>query len=193
MPQFVVGNDGLISEAAAAEQAEWYVTRCAEVDSVDFEAHIMLVRAYAALKIGAPFDRRGGLSKPRFNVLRMLYASDEQRLLMSEIVHGMNVSPTSISKLVDGLEESDYVRRVGNMRDKRTIWVELMPKGREAVEDAFPDVGRYVGTVWSGLSHQEKKVLIHLLSKLRFGILSDAADEHVEWIARHPVVMPVFS
>ena len=194
MAQFVVGEDGFVTEAAATEQAQWYVSKCPDVEPVDFEAHIMLIRAYAALKIDAPFERRGGgLTKARYNVLRLLYTAADGRMLMTELVHSMNVSPTTITKLVDGLEEDDSVRRVGNIRDKRKIWVELMPKGREVVEDTFPEVVRHIGGLWVGLSPQEKKVLIHLLSKLRYGILTDAAHERVESVARDPMMMPVFS
>lgn len=193
MAQFVVGDDGLVTEAAATEQARWYVSKCPDVEPVDFEAHIMLIRAYAALKIDAPFERGAGLTKARYNVLRLLYSAEDSRMLMTELVHGLNVSPTTITKLVDGLEEDGSVRRVGNIRDKRKIWVELMPKGREVVEDTFPNVVRHIGSLWVGLSSQEKKVLIHLLSKLRYGILTDAAHEHVESVAKDPMMMPVFS
>ena len=112
---------------------------------------------------------------------------------MSEIVHGMNVSATNVTKLVEGLERDGYVRRVDNPRDKRKVWVELMPKGHEAVEDAIPSVSQHITNLWMCLSAEEKKVLIHLLSKLRFGILTDPANEQVEWIAKHPVMMPAMS
>ena len=193
MSQFVVSEDGLISNVAAAEQAAWYVSRCPDADSIDFEAHIMLMRASAALEVDSPFANRGGVSKARYNVLRLLCAAEDHRLLMTEIVHGMSVSPTNITKLVDGLEKEDYVRRVDNLRDKRKIWVELTPKGYEAVEVTYPEVARHVKGLWSNLSTEEKRVLIHLLSKFRFGILTDAASEQVEWIARHPVKMPSFT
>jgi hypothetical protein len=68
-----------------------------------------------------------------------------------------------------------------------------MPAGREAVEEAIPTVVQHITNLWACLSPEEKKVLIHLLSKLRFGILADASAEQVEWIAKRPVMMPVLS
>ena len=177
---FVVGENGLLSEPAASEQAGWYVSKCPELDPLDFEAHIMLMRAYAALKTDAPFERRGGLTKARYNVLRMLHGAEGTRKLMTDIVVGMNVSPTNITKLVDGLERDGYVRRAGNLKDKRKVWVELLPAGAEVVEETLPDVVRHVSSLWQGLSREDKKVLVHLLAKLRLDILTHSAEEHVE-------------
>ena len=193
MSQFVVGEDGLVTEAAAAEVAQWYANKNPDVVTLDFEAHIMLVRAFAALRVDAPFVKKGGLTKPRYHVLRLLFTTPDCRLLMSDIVHAMNVSPTNVTKLVDGLEKDGYVRRVDNPRDKRKVWVELMPEGRKALEKAIPGVVEHINSLWVGLSTDEKRVLIHLLSKLRFGILADASNDQVEWIAKHPVRMPVLS
>jgi len=177
--QFVVGENGFMTEAAASEQADWYVSQYPESDPVDFQAHLMVVRAYDALKTDAPFEHKGGLTKARYNVLRMLYVSDENRLLMTDIVQSMHVSPTNITKLVDGLERDEYVRRVGSLNDKRKVWVELLPSGARIVEETLPEVVQHVGMLWQGLTHEEKRVLVHLLSKLRLDILTHGAGERV--------------
>ena len=178
--QFVVGENGLLSELAASEQAEWYAANFPEADAIDFEAHTMLTRAFDALKTEAPLEHRGGLTKARYNVLRMLYVVPDQRLLMTDIVQTMNVSPTNITKLVDGLERDAFVRRAGSLNDKRKVWVELLPKGSKALEEAMPDVVHHVAILWQGLTLEEKRVLIHLLSKLRLDIMTRGAEELVE-------------
>jgi DNA-binding MarR family transcriptional regulator len=131
-----------------------------------------VVRAYAALKIDAPFESRGGLTKARYNVLRLLYQSDNGRLPMSDIVQGMQVSPTNITKLVDGLEVDGFARRVDDPEDKRRLHVELLPKGRKVLEETFPLVGQHVNGLWQSMTDEEKKTIIHLLSKLRLHILT---------------------
>lgn len=181
--QFVVGEGGMLTEAAACEQADWYAERCPELDPLDFEAHIMLMRAYSALRTESPFERRVGLSKARYNVLRMLHSAADKRMLMTDIVQAMNVSPTNITKLVDGLERDGYVRRAGNPHDKRKVWVELQSSGAEIVEETLPDVARHVSSVWQGLTPEEKRVLVHLLSKLRLDLLTHHAGLQVESIS----------
>lgn len=189
MQQFQVGQDGLMSELAASTQADWYASQWpGRADRLDFEAHIMLVRAFAALKTDTPFERRGGLTKARYSVLRMLYSAEDRRLPMTDIVTGMNVSPTNITKLVDGLEKDGSVKRAGYLRDKRKVWVELQPAGAKTVEATFPEVVRHVSSLWHGLSSAEKRVLIHLLTKLRIGILTGTAGEQVEWLRQQAPV-----
>ena len=177
---FVVGESGLLSETAASEQASWYVSKVPELDPIDFEAHVMTMRACAALKRDAPFERRGGMTKARYEILRMLHGDETNRKLMTDIVQGMNVSPTNITKLVDSLERDGYVRRVGNLEDKRKVWVELLPAGAAVVEESLPDVVHHVSSLWQGLSVEEKRVLVHLLAKLRLHILTNSAGEAVE-------------
>lgn len=178
--QFIVGENGLLSETAACEQALWYAARCPELDPLDFEAHTMLLRAYMALRTDTPFESRGGLTKARYDVLRMLHGEADHRKLMTDIVQAMNVSPTNITKLVDGLERDGYVRRVGNLYDKRKVWVEILASGADIVEETMPYVVRHVSSLWQGMTQEEKRVLVHLLAKLRLEILTHGADEQVE-------------
>jgi DNA-binding MarR family transcriptional regulator len=178
--EFVVGENGLLSEAAAAEQAEWYLSKCPDLEVLDFEAHLMVMRAYSALQTDTPFEHRGGLTRARYNVLRILHGDDQKRKLMTDIVISMSVSPTNITKLVDGLERDGYVCRVPSGEDKRKVWVELTPSGSRVVEETLPDVVHHVSHLWQGLTLEEKRVLVHLLAKLRLDILTRSAGQRVE-------------
>jgi DNA-binding MarR family transcriptional regulator len=190
MPQFFVHDDGLLSEVEATNQADWYSKLVPGADPLSFEAHLMIMRANAALRIDAPFYSRGGLTKARYNLLRLLYQADDYRMLMTEIVQGMNVSPTNITKLVDGLEKDGYVQRVGNETDKRKVWVELTPTGHTVLLGQFPEVVRHVVGLWTGVSSEEKRILVHLLAKVRLSILTSKAHEQVSTVTQHAGAMP---
>jgi DNA-binding MarR family transcriptional regulator len=172
MSQFEVREDGLLSERPVSELAEWYKRYCSDTDLLALEAQFMLMRSYVSLKLDSPFELRGGLTRARYNVLRMLAQAKDERLLMTDIVTGMNVSPTNITKLVDVLAKDDYVRRVADPQDKRKFWVELMPAGARIFEETIPEVGDHVRELWAGISDQEKRLLIHLLARLRVNILT---------------------
>jgi DNA-binding MarR family transcriptional regulator len=182
MPQipFVIEVDSLLSDPAATLQAEWYAARCPELDALDLEVHIMLTQACAALETHAPFERRGGLTKARYNLLRMLHGAEGNRKLMRDLVAELNVSATNVTKLVDGLEKDGYARRAGNDGDKRRLWVELLPAGSRVVEKTLPEVVRHVSSLWQGLSREDKQMLVHLLIKLRQDILMRSPDGNVE-------------
>jgi MarR family 2-MHQ and catechol resistance regulon transcriptional repressor len=182
MQQFSVGRDGRLSETAATRQASWFGRKSHTPNELDFEAHFMLMRGFDAIKADSPFERKSGISKARFSVLRILYQADDHRMVMSDIVQSLNVSPTNITKLVDALECAGLVRRLTTPVDKRRVWVELLPAGQQVVDDLLPDVVNHIHGLWSSLTAEEKRILIHLLSKLRLGILTGAALEDVEYV-----------
>jgi DNA-binding MarR family transcriptional regulator len=164
-------EDGWVVETAVRDLAAWYSRYCPETSSPTFEAHLMVLRAYVTLTTGSPIQAAPGLSRAKYNLLRMLYQAPDGRLLIGDFAEGMNVSPTNISKLVDSLVTDGYVRRVDHELDKRKTWAELTPDGVELMEAAIPAVGENVEVTWAGLDDEEKKVLAHLLAKMRMHAL----------------------
>jgi DNA-binding MarR family transcriptional regulator len=187
MNQFEVGEDGLLSETPVTDLATWYNEHCPNTPSLAFEAQFMLMRTYMSLKLDSPFELRGGVTRARYNLLRLLAQSPEQRLLMTDIVISMNVSPTNITKLVDVLVEDNYVRRAPDPLDKRKFWVELMPEGKRIFEEIVPDVGDHVRAFWNGISEQEMRTLVHLLSRIRLNAMtSDSFSQHAKSLVTPP-------
>jgi DNA-binding MarR family transcriptional regulator len=178
MNQFEVGEDGLLSETSMTQLAAWYKVHCPQTPSLAFEAQFMLMRTYMSLKLDSPFELRGGITRARYNVLRILAQEPDERLLMTDIVTRMNVSPTNITKLVDVLVEDNYVRRVPDPIDKRKFWVEMMPAGRLIFEEFVPDVGDHVRAFWEGISEQEMRTLVHLLSRIRLNAMTSESFAH---------------
>jgi DNA-binding MarR family transcriptional regulator len=179
MVQFDVADEGYLRETAVADLAAWYKTRRPSTDEFALQAHFMVMRAYSTLNLNSPFDLRGGLTRARYNVLRLLAQSPEQRLPMTEMVQGLSVSPTNITKLVDGLVKDKFVRRVSDRDDKRKFWVELMPEGLAAFEVAMPEVADHVQSLWQGLSRSELRLLIHLLAKFRLNKFTSGATGEI--------------
>ncbi|HWO72984.1 MAG TPA: MarR family transcriptional regulator [Dehalococcoidia bacterium] len=176
MPHFTV-LDGRLAEQPVRELATWYNKRCPGTPALTFETHLMILRAYVTLVTDSPLETIAGLSRARYNILRMLYQQDNRRLYMSDFAHRLQVSPTNITKLVDGLVADGLVARGGDPVDKRKRWAELTPKGVEMVEKALPAVAEHVNSLLSCLTEEEKQVLVHLLAKLRLNWLSHASPE----------------
>ena len=140
----------------------------------------MLMRAHAAIDIVGPFEPKRGLTIARYTVLRMLVNADGQRLPMTAIGNNLNVSPTNVTKLVDNLERDGYVRRANHSDDKRRLWVELLPEGAAAVEDAYPVVAELVTNNWAEFKPEDLRLLIHFLAKLRLDIMTRQARTQME-------------
>ena len=159
--------EGWMSEGSVHDLATWYHDECPETTGLTFEAHLMVLRTYVTLVEQSPLERVAGLSRARYNILRMLYQAPEKRLLMGDFVQGMNVSPTNITKLVDSLVADGLVFRATHEQDKRKTWACLTEDGEKLVEFALPLVSEHVESLWGCLEEEEKQVLVHLLAKMR--------------------------
>lgn len=59
--------------------------------------------------------------------------------------------------------------------DKRVTYAQLTEPGASRFEERFPVLHTRMTARWSGLTDQEKLLLIHLLNKLRLGALASHA------------------
>ena len=178
-------REGWMTEASVHELANWYHEECPQTDELSFEAHLMVLRTYGTLATDSPIELDAGLSRARYNILRMLYQAPDQRLLMGDFVQGMHVSPTNITKLIDTLVSDRLVERVAHEVDKRKTWAHLTLEGQHLLERALPDVGEHVERLWGGLDAEEKTVLIHLLAKMRMHYLASERPHPAEAIRQH--------
>ena len=165
-------EEGWIVESSIRNLAAWYNEYCPGTSAPTFEAHLMVLRAYVTLITPPAIASAPGLSRAKYNILRMLFQASDRRHLIGDFAEGLNVSPTNISKLVDSLVADGFVRRADHEYDKRKTWAELTEDGIELMEAAIPAVGRNVQDTWAGLDDEEKRVLAHLLAKMRMNALA---------------------
>ena len=179
--EFLVQDDGLLTERSAQELAAWYTQGGDDAES--FEAHLMLLNAYASLITSAQRGRKSGQSRERYDVLRALYRAPGYRLPLSELGRGLGVSPASITKLVNGLSRSQLAHRIRFTDDKRRMWAELTPKGVSAIEESLPIIIESTKRRWQGLTTEEKRVLVHLLSKVVLSAGASRAEGQLKAVA----------
>ena len=138
---------------------------------------MMLVKAYTSLTAVVRRNNPSSLSLGRYNVLRLLYATEERRLLMSEIGDGLEISPTVVTRLVDSLVAEGLVERVDHPDDKRKTWAAMTAAGQALFEAEMPLMLDEVEKLWAGLLPGEKRLLVHLLSKLRLSLATIAVED----------------
>ena len=142
----------------------------AGLDPATHEAHLMLVKAYTAITAAARRNNPSSQSLGRFNVLRLLHSAEDHRLLMSEIGDGLETSPTVVTRLVDALVADGLVRRIDHPDDKRKTWAEITNEGSRLFEAEAPLMMQEVQKLWQGVTEEEKRLLAHLLTKLRLSV-----------------------
>jgi DNA-binding MarR family transcriptional regulator len=82
-----------------------------------------------------------------------------------------------VTRLVDTLADDGYVERTGHDTDKRKTWATLTEAGVALFEAEWPLMAALVQDLWQGFRETEKRLLVHLLAKLRLNLLSLEALE----------------
>ena len=75
-----------------------------------------------------------GLSEGRFQILVRLQHAEGSRMTMGELAEMLEVSPRTVTGLVDNLERHGLVRRVDDPADRRSVYAELTEPGRARVK-----------------------------------------------------------
>ena len=99
------------------------------VTSIMRVQQILLARLNEGL---APY----ALTFARYEALMLLHFSRAGSLPLGKIGARLQVHPTSVTNLVDGLEKLGYARRTPHPRDRRTTLATITEQGREAATRA---------------------------------------------------------
>jgi DNA-binding MarR family transcriptional regulator len=99
------------------------------VTSVMRVQQILLARLNEALE---PFD----LTFARYEALMLLFFSRAGALPLGKVGARLQVHPTSVTNLIDGLERLGYVERTPHPSDRRTTLAAITESGRNAAEAA---------------------------------------------------------
>ena len=103
----------------------------------------------------------------RYQLLRILYFTEEHRLTQVEVASEMQVTSANVTFLVDGLEKDDLVRRVPSLTDRRTVYVELTDAGLVLTERIVPSLASFMAAMLEDFNNEEKRQLSELLDRVR--------------------------
>ena len=80
-----------------------------------------------------------GLTMGDYEVLVRLSESDTQRLRMCDLANSLQLSPSGLTRRLDGLVSSGLVERVASPSDRRVMFAALTPAGLAKLVEAAPD------------------------------------------------------
>lgn len=80
-----------------------------------------------------------GLTLGDYEVLVRLSESDEQRLRMCDLAVALQLSPSGLTRRLDGLVSTGLVERVANPTDRRVMFAALTAAGHAKLIEAAPD------------------------------------------------------
>ena len=159
-----------IAEAGRQWRSRWdeeFVTPMMAVTSVMRVQQIWLAELKDAL---APH----GLTFARYEALMLLYLSRSGALPMGKIGARLQVHPTSVTNLIDGLEHAGLVKRAPHPSDRRTTLATITPLGRERADVATDQLhANRFGT--ASLSAADLQAITDILRRVRVAA-ADFAD-----------------
>lgn len=126
---------------------------------------VVLSKAYRSVADQVAADIRSkGLNTTDFGVLELLYHRGDQPL--QKIGDRILLASGSITYVVDKLEKKGFVKRVPCSSDRRITYASITDKGKELLNEIFPNHWKQIEAIMDGLDQQEKDQAIHLLKKL---------------------------
>jgi DNA-binding MarR family transcriptional regulator len=107
-----------------------------------------------------------GLTFPRYEALMILRLSRRGALPLGKVGERLQVHPTSVTNLIDGLERDGLVRREAHQQDRRATLAQITEHGRE-VADAATDVLNAASFGSAPLQDAELETVSEILRALR--------------------------
>jgi DNA-binding MarR family transcriptional regulator len=101
---------------------------------------------------------------------------EQDGLTQKELSSLLQIRPASLGELVDKLQQSGYVERCVNKKDKRISNVYLTEEGRRSANEVMHARMELVDSIFSGLSEVEMNQLSTLMSKLIHSIEQNSGD-----------------
>lgn len=151
-------------EEATRQWAERYE------DASGFRGLVSLIRTYGAVIRSVEAQLRPyGLNLSRYEVLLLLSFTRTGCLPSMRLRDLLMVHGSSVTYLVDRLEEAGFVARRADPDDGRVALVCLTDAGRAVVEEASHRLVEHEFGAFGGLSEHERELLSALLAALRNG------------------------
>jgi DNA-binding MarR family transcriptional regulator len=109
-----------------------------------------------------------GLNLGDYQVLVFLSEADDRRMRMCDLAELLQLSPSGLTRRLDGLVRKGLVERVGSDLDRRVMLAVLTPKGLAQLEAAAPThVDSVRAHLIDLLDTDELEALVRIFGKVR--------------------------
>jgi DNA-binding MarR family transcriptional regulator len=135
----------------------------------EFAGWTRFLRAYAAVtrQLSTRLEQAHGLSLRDFDVLVQLYTAPGRRLRRIDLARTVILSPSGVTRLLDGLERAGWVAKEHCESDARVTYAALTEAGVEKFEQAQETHAGDIEELFaSRFSTEEREQLAELLGRL---------------------------
>jgi len=136
-----------------------------EDEQLSLKLFVVLSRALESVKKQVVKDIKSyNVNLTEFAVLEFLYNKGEQPIQV--IGKKVLLASSSITYVVDKLEEKGFLERMACPKDRRVIHGRLTEKGKQFMDEIFPQHKKAMADIFATLSKEEKEQSIVLLRKI---------------------------
>ncbi len=127
---------------------------------------IQLLRSYNKIRAKEQkYIQDFGLTMMQFQVLEVLYHRGD--LNISAITKLAMSTPGNITVVVRNLKKEGYIEAIEDVKDKRVSILSISTKGKEIIEELFPNHAKNIQEWFSVFTNDEKETMFKLLRKLQ--------------------------
>jgi DNA-binding MarR family transcriptional regulator len=133
------------------------------------EAFVALLRAHSGItrQLSSQLTVDHGLTLSDFEVLLRLARADDRRMRRVDLAGQILLSPSGVTRLLDGLERQGFVERASCDTDRRVVYAVLTDSGLDRLRTAAESHFAQVDTVFrSRYEPEELASLTALLDRL---------------------------
>ena len=146
---------------------EDFSTEFPDGDPLSAEVFATLVRTGQAVvgEIERAMEASFGASQPVLNSLAVIEGAGEP-LTPGQIGERTLTSSATMTSTLDTLERRGWVRRIPNPDDRRSVLIEITPKGEAIADRLLPGIRALERSVIGTLTKAERKTMLDLLGKV---------------------------
>jgi DNA-binding MarR family transcriptional regulator len=112
-----------------------------------------------------------GLTMGDYEVLVRLSEAADRQLRMCDLSTALHLSPSGLTRRLDGLVTTGLVERVASPSDRRVMFAALTPAGQAKLEEAAPDhVASVRKRFFKGLSRDQVRTLGDIFETVRANV-----------------------
>lgn len=128
---------------------------------------VVLTRALQSIEKQVVRDiKKHQLNLTEFAVLELLYHKGDQPI--QKIGQKVLLASSSITYVIDKLEQKKWLVRKTNAEDRRVTFASLTPEGKALMDSIFPEHSQAISQIMGGLTSEEKMIMIQQLKKLGY-------------------------
>ena len=117
-------------------------------------------------------SKQVGLTGPQLLILQKV--SKQDGVMVREIADTINLSPATVTNILDRMESRDLVKRVRSTLDKRKVGIFLTEKGKQAISTAPLPLQEHFTNRFNALEEWEQSQMVATLQ--RIASMMDAQD-----------------